>query len=239
MKEIILSIFVPCHNEEDNIANALNNIKDAVKNITYEVLVVDDNSKDKTVNVVENFIKNNPELSIKLFVNKNNLGIGYNYFFAADKALGKYYMLVNGDADFPSQTIKKITDNINKADMIISYFPGNNDKRTVVRKFFSKLFVSILNTITFNKLKYYNGPTLHLLKNVKLHKSSTFHFSYQAELIANLLMLKKSYIEVEVESVDNGSMDTVVTLHNIYYLGKSIFSIFLKQIVYLIKKILK
>ena len=236
MEKIILSIFVPCFNEEKNITKALNNIKEATQNISYEILVADDGSKDETVAMVEKFKSDNLNLNIKIFHTENNLGIGFNYFAMAHKASGKYYMLVNGDADFPSDTIKKILSNLGKADMVISYF---NDKRTLMRKLFSKIFVIILNLITFNNLKYYNGPTLHLLDNVKLHKASTFHFSYQAELIINLINMKKTYIEGQIESIDTGGVAKVITPYNILSLGKSIITIFLNQITYLTKKLFK
>ena len=135
-------------------------------------------------------------------------------------------MLVNGDADFPSDTIKNISSHVGKADMIICYFHGQNDKRTLLRKLFSKIFVLILNLITFNNLKYYNYA-LHLLENVKLYKTSTFHFSYHAELITKLLAMQKTYIEIQAESIDTGGVKKVVTLHNIYGLGKTIITIFL------------
>ena len=60
MEDITLSIFVPCFNEENDIVTALNNIKEGVQNINYEVLVVDDASTDKTLEVIEKFKKNNP-----------------------------------------------------------------------------------------------------------------------------------------------------------------------------------
>ena len=59
MDKITLSIYVPCFNEVNNIVNTLNSIKEGVQNISYEVLVVDDASKDKTINMVENFKKDN------------------------------------------------------------------------------------------------------------------------------------------------------------------------------------
>ena len=49
MEKITLSIFVPCFNEENNIISTLNNIKEGILNVSYEVLVVDDASKDKTI----------------------------------------------------------------------------------------------------------------------------------------------------------------------------------------------
>ena len=57
MEKITLSIYVPCFNEENNITNTLHNIKEGIQNINYEVLVVDDASQDKTIEMVEKFQK--------------------------------------------------------------------------------------------------------------------------------------------------------------------------------------
>ena len=118
VKNITLSIFVPCLNEEKNITNALNNIKEAVQNINYEILVADDASKDKTIEMIEKFKNNNPNLDIKIFRNESHKGLGFNYFATAHKALGKYYMNLNGDAVEPPKSIRTMVSNIGKADII-------------------------------------------------------------------------------------------------------------------------
>ena len=237
MKEITLSIFVPCYNEEKNINKSLNNIKEAVQNISYEILVADDGSKDKSVTMIEKFKKENPNLNIKIFTNQKNQGLGFNYYNKAHKASGKYYMLVNGDAvDLPSE-IKKIINNIGKADMILPYFI---DKRNIFRKIISKIFVTILKLITFTNLKYYNGQALHLLENVKMYGGKASGFAYQAELIAALILRKKTYVEVEIVPAFrlHGST-SAFTLRNILSVGKSIMVIFYNRIAYLAKQILK
>ena len=71
MEKVTLSIFVPCFNEENNITNTLNNIKDGVLNVNYEVLIADDASEDKTIEMVEAFKKKNPNMNIKIFHNFN------------------------------------------------------------------------------------------------------------------------------------------------------------------------
>lgn len=239
MKNITLSIFVPCFNEEKNVVQALNNIKEAIENIDYEILITDDGSKDKTIEVVENFKKNNPDLNIKIFRNEKNQGLGFNYYATAYKASGKYYMLINGDAVEPPSTIKKIISYRDKADMIITYF-GKNDKRTLARKIVSKMFVIILNLITFNNLKYYNGPALHLLENVKLYGTGAFGFGYHAELVSALITNKKTFIEVQIENIDRQWGTTkAFTLHNILSVARSVIVILLNQISYVIKKFLK
>ena len=55
MEKISLSIFVPCFNEEKNITKTLNYIKEEVQSINYEIIVVDDGSKDKTIEMIENY----------------------------------------------------------------------------------------------------------------------------------------------------------------------------------------
>ena len=108
MKNITLSIFVPCLNEERNINDALSNIKEGVQDINYEILVTDDASKDKTIEVIEKFKNDNPNLNIRIFRNESCKGYGFNYFASAHKAVGKYYLNLSGDACESPETIKKI-----------------------------------------------------------------------------------------------------------------------------------
>lgn len=237
MENVTLSIFVPCLNEESNIKNTLNNIKEAIINISYEILIVDDGSKDNTIKIVEKFANDNSNLKIKIFHNKKNHGIGFNYFATANDAIGKYYMLINGDNVEPVNAIKKLLDNIGEADMVIPYF-GKNDKRVFFRRIISKLFTMIINIITFNSVKYYNGPVLHLLENVKLYRSNAFGYGYQAELITSLISLKKTFVHIEIDNVDRQTgKSKAFTFHNILSVGNSVIRIFLNQIAYIMKKI--
>ena len=240
MKNINLSIFVPCFNEEKNITKTLNNIKESVEGINYEILVANDGSKDRTVEFVEKFKKENQNLNIKIFCNEKNQGLGFNYHATAHKAVGKYYMQVQGDAVEPPTTIKKMIDNLGKAEMIITYFPGKNDKRSIGRRIISRAFVILINIITFNNLKYYNGASIHLLENVKLYGTGTSGYGYQVELITVLMRLKKTFIEVKVENtISEWGTTKAFRLRNLFSVGRSLIVIFLSQISYVVKKILK
>ncbi len=235
MEKITLSIFVPCFNEENNIISTLNNIKEGILNVSYEVLVVDDASKDKTIERVEKFKKNNPSVNVKIFKNENNKGIGFNYYATAHRALGKYYMLINGDAVDPPNEIKKIVNSIGKADMILTYLI---DPRGIFRRTVSRIFVIIINLITLNKIKYYNGSNIHLLENVKLYSGERSGFGYQAELITAQLRQKKTYIEIEIAQYLSSGTSESLTLGSIPSVIGSIILIFLNQIIYAVKKIL-
>ena len=248
MKDVTLSIFVPCLNEDKNITDALNIIKESIQNINYEILVVDDASTDKTIEMAEKFKNNNPNLDLKILKNKSNKGLGFNYFATAHKALGKYYMNLNGDAVEPPKSIRTMVSNIGKADIITSYHDFNcrsvffksKDKQNFTRRLISRLFVITINLITFNNMKYYNGPTIHLLENVKLYKRGAVGMGYQAELITFLLTLNKTYKEVLTETIEREfGTSKAITLTNILYLCRSIIIIILNQMLYTIKKIIK
>ena len=237
MEKIILSIFVPCFNEENNINNALHNIKEGIQNISYEILIADDASMDKTIEIVEKFKKDNPNINIKIFHNENNKGIGFNYRAASHKALGKYYMMVTGDGSLSPNEIKKIVSNIGKADMILTYF---FDKRGIFRRSVSKMFVFITNLITLNNLKYYNGANVYLLENVKSCIGRGSGFGFQAELITKQIRQKKTYIEIEIEPYFISTKTSqALKVHSLLSVTGSVILIFSSQIIYLVKKILK
>ena len=235
MEKITLSIFVPCFNEEQNITNTLNEIKKGVSNISYEVLIVDDASKDKTLEMIEIFKKENLDLNIKIISNKKNKGIGVNFRETAFKAQGEYYMYLGGDDSLPGDEIKKTVQNIGKADMVLVHFV---DKRNILRRVLSLMFTNIINLITLNNLKYYNGSNIHLLENVKLFSALSSGFGYQAELILSQLREKKTYIEVQVQpNMKISDKSEALKVHSIISVSRSMFIIFTKQIIYFIKKI--
>ena len=96
-----------------------------------------------------------------------------------------------------------------------------------------------MNLITFNNLKYYNGQALHLVENVKLYGRNAPGFGYQAELITSQIRHKKTYIEIEIGPYPETSFSRSLSPRNITSVVASIISIFLKQIIYVLKKFQK
>ena len=229
MDKIDITFFVPCFNEEKNIVKTLENIINSVGNIKYEILVCDDGSKDNTKEIVKNYI-NREKKNIILYENDTNLGIGFSYFKYSLEAKGEYYMLINGDNVEPPITIKKIIAERGKADIIIPYL-GTDDHRNLIRKFISHLFTFVINLISFNSIKYYNGAVLHKTENVRLYRSKTYGYGYQAELITTLLMLEKSYLQVQVTNTDRQwGASKAFSISNILSILNTTLSIFINRI---------
>ena len=117
-------------------------------NLAYEIIVIDDNSIDRTINKVEEYKNQHSQINITLIMNAFTKGLGTSYVDGSFIGRGKYYMLVNGDNVEPKETILTIIREIGNADMIIPYF-GKNDARSLDRVLISKLFTKIVNFLSF------------------------------------------------------------------------------------------
>lgn len=232
-EKLDITFYVPCLNEEENISTTLDTIFAAVKLFPYhcEIIAVDDGSEDRTLEILKKRSLDNSIIPIRIVQNEENMGLGFNYFAAALQAKGEYYMLVNGDNVEPLETLQAILAQKGKADMVIPYF-GSNDQRSLTRRMISWLFTNIVNFMTFNRIRYYNGPVLHRGENVRLHHAETAGYGYQAELLCKLLNEGKSYVHVQVKNSDRErGFSKAFSLGNFLSVGNSLLHIFLRQIV--------
>jgi len=226
-----ISFFIPCLNEEKNIVKTLNEIKGAVDkvNIDYEILVFDDNSKDKTVENIKNFAESNPNILITLILNQITLGLGSNYVDGSYLAKYKYYVCIFGGNSEPKETIELLFSKLGKFDMIIPYFSQGN--RTFLRRNLSRAYTFLVNIISGHSIKYYNWSIVHLTKNVMRWHSDSFGFAYQAEIVTKLLNRGASYIQLEAENCDrNDGKSNALNFKNLASVTHSLTQIFLRRL---------
>ena len=197
------------------------------KNFTYEVIIVDDGSTDGTNQAVQKYQQANPRMPIILRRNPRNRGLGYNYLHSAKQARGRYYMLVNGDNDIPARDLALILEGRDKADLCIPYL--GRDERPLFRQAVSKIFTFVVNLIAGHKLRYYNGPVLHLRENVVRFAPNTRGYAYQAELLCRALRRGCTYIEIPFHSKMKRRVRTRTSafrLSNIFSVCRSLLRVF-------------
>jgi len=88
----LVSVLIPTYNSALYIKDTL----ESILNQTYknlEIIVIDDASKDSTVNIVKKY----KDKRIKLFVNKKNLGISKNMNKGIYLSKGKYLAIMDAD----------------------------------------------------------------------------------------------------------------------------------------------
>lgn len=98
-----ISFIIVNWNTRDILRNCLNSIYKTVKDIDYEVYVVDNNSTDGSQEAVK---KDFPD--VNLIENKTNTGFGHANNQAFDVMQGKYAVLLNTDAVLKENAIKDL-----------------------------------------------------------------------------------------------------------------------------------
>jgi glycosyltransferase involved in cell wall biosynthesis len=222
-----LTFFVSCYNEADHIGETLETIGEAATEVglSYEIVVIDDGSRDHSRELVRKYIVDHPNDNIILRANKKNKGLAQNYIDGAFIGRGKYYRLICGDSSEPKESVVKILRAVGQADCIVPYYvslPG----RTIKRHLISRTYTFIINSITGNRIQYYNGLAIHLRHNVMRWHTNTRGFGFQAEILCLLLDLGFSYKEVGVAAQEQRQgKSNALTLRNLLSVAHTIIEI--------------
>jgi glycosyltransferase involved in cell wall biosynthesis len=118
---------MPAYNEEANISAQIDEVLEACRPLTddLEVVVVNDGSKDRTGEVVQEKAQESPE--VRLVEHPVNLGYGaavYDGFAAATK---DYIFFTDSDKQFVVAEIEKLIPHLADADMVAGYRAPRRD----------------------------------------------------------------------------------------------------------------
>lgn len=131
-----ISVIIPVYNAQDYITRCLNAIKKQTFR-NFEVIIIDDCSNDKTIDFINKFLAENPQMICRLIRNSNNHGDTYSRNVGIRTAKGIYICTIDADdlchPNFLMLLYKKIKEtnaqlvfcgyNRCQKDRIIPYFP--------------------------------------------------------------------------------------------------------------------
>ncbi len=141
------SIVIPAYNEADKISATLTQVVNFMRSFStsFEVVVVDDGSKDATSDLVRDYKKENPEV---VLVKNPHKGKGYTVFTGVSKARGELIYLADADLSTPISEIKKLsvwaTDH--DYDIVIASREGTGSNR-IDEPFYRHLMGRIFNIL--------------------------------------------------------------------------------------------
>lgn len=124
MDEGTISIVIPTYNERDNIVPLVERLSRTFNDHKYEILLVDDNSKDGTVDVAAELASKYP---VKVMVRKKERGLSTAVLHGIKYAQGEIIGVMDADLQHPPEVNAALLKAIeNGADMAVAsrYVPG-------------------------------------------------------------------------------------------------------------------
>lgn len=124
----LLSILIPTYNREKYLLQNLTLLSQYIKNLTLcgdvEIIISDNCSQDNTTQMVENFIRENREITIRFFKQKENIGLERNSCFTLKESKAKYVMFL-GDDDFLNEKyLSEVIKNLQSGNNIACIVPS-------------------------------------------------------------------------------------------------------------------
>ncbi len=148
-----LSVFLPCYNEEANLKNTYNNVKENLeKNVSqYEIIIVNDGSKDKTGEIADAIAQK--DNTVKVVHHNPNRGYGAAFKSGFYTATLPWIAFIDADGQFDFSEISHFLDTQNNtdADLVIGYYLGR--KVSAMRKLNSFLWQVIVFLLFGLKVK--------------------------------------------------------------------------------------
>lgn len=165
----LISVVIPMYNSKDTIQRALQSVVDQDYKGLFEIIVVNDGSKDNSMEVVELFIERNKSSNIVL-ISQLNGGVSKARNTGLKNVTGNYIALLDSDdAWFPNKISSQmhILENNSNIDFIGTAFEGfyfkNNAEGELINVKFKKLI-----------FKNYFQPSTVLMKKSIIDKIGLF-----------------------------------------------------------------
>lgn len=160
-----ITVVVPCYNEEDvlkSFYNEMIKVASEMKNVDFEILFIDDGSKDKTLSIIKNY--STVDSRVKYISFSRNFGKEAAIYAGLKAAIGEYVVIIDADLQHPPRLIKDMYYGIVKEgyDSVAAYRKDRTGE-SKIRSFFSRSFFKLASKIT--KLDFREGEEDYRMMN--------------------------------------------------------------------------
>jgi glycosyltransferase involved in cell wall biosynthesis len=145
----ILSIIVPCYNEEEVLPIFYKETTEVLKNmdVDYEIIYVDDGSKDKTSKIIKEFAENDPHSKYIIF--SRNFGKEAAMYAGLKNSIGDYVVIMDADLQDPPHLLPEMLNELRSGEYdCIGSRRVTRKGEPKIRSFFARQFYKIINKLS-------------------------------------------------------------------------------------------
>lgn len=140
-QKIKTSVILPTYNEAGNIIKLVESIKEnlAQKRIIGEVVVVDDDSPDKTGILAQKYFSKNPD--VRVIIRKKDKGLAKSIRAGIEAAVGDVIVVMDTDFNHEPELVPRFVEKCQKYDFVVgSRFVKGGGMANKKREMLSRLF---------------------------------------------------------------------------------------------------
>lgn len=147
----LLSVIVPCYNEEENVRDFYDELCKNVdffreKQIEFEVIYVDDGSRDQTVSEVKKLHAEDGRVRLISF--SRNFGKEAAIYAGLQKCRGDLVVLMDADLQDPPSLLPEMYSYIEEGYDSVATRRVTRKGEPVIRSFFARMFYKLMNRIS-------------------------------------------------------------------------------------------
>jgi len=148
LKEELLSIVVPCYNEEQILEMFYNEIKKILNIIKYdyEIIFIDDGSTDRTPDIIKEFHRTNKRVSLISF--SRNFGKESGIYAGLSNSKGNLILVMDADLQHQPKVLLEMIKYIEKGYDTVTTQRINRKGESFIKRKFSNLFYIIMRKFT-------------------------------------------------------------------------------------------
>lgn len=147
-----LSVVLPIFNEEQSIPQLFDELVESINNLDYEIIAVNDGSRDGSFNALEKVAANNPRIKVLNF--RKNFGQTAALSAGIDHSTGEIIVLIDSDLENDPKDIKILIEKLNEGYDVVSGWRKDRWKN----EFLTRKLPSLLANKLISKI---GGVPLH------------------------------------------------------------------------------
>ncbi len=198
-----LSLVVPCYNEENSLEECIERVrKIADEDLSLEIIIIDDHSKDNSYKIAKNLQKKYHEIVV--YKHEHNQGKGAALRTGFKLATGNFIAVQDADLEYDPMDLKKLLIPLisGNADVVLgSRFMSDGARRVLY--YWHSVGNKILTTLSnmFSDLNLTDMETCYkvfksdIIKNINIEEN---RFGFEPEIVAKIAHMRLRIVEMGI-----------------------------------------